>query len=374
MAILFGVAGTSAAVLGLRCSHAPQPAQPEPAPAIRPDAALDALELDALADADALDADALSDAALAPAPKQDATAEDPMALHYETHEALLALIDVRPLTPAEFRVVRPDIFLNLNVGPAVTRMNQGNKAIAHHAIGRQACLAGLKDVVLQTDEQRAICGAPNMVPVYRKGDPKAAKYCIDVFEFPNKPCELPFVWAAPTHAATMCAIQGKRLCTQQEWSFACRGDPAGGPDTLYAYGNDLDLEICNTNKPRGPQNKCSTRNAHTTWETCSTDTEPSGAFPRCRSRFGVYDLHGNVAEEMTRREPDGTLVSQLKGSAFFYAEVARRADEPQKPGGPETYPDHCNYDPRWHVESMDAAWHVNYHLGFRCCKSVSPAR
>ncbi len=99
-------------------------------------------------------------------------------------------------------------------------------------------------------------------------------------------------------------------------------------------------------------NKCTPTSAARTWDTCSTDTEPSGAFPRCRSRFGVYDMHGNVAEIMTRREQDGTIVSQLKGSAFFYAEVSRKANEPQKPG-PETYPDTCNYDPRWHVEPID---------------------
>ena len=368
LAVLIAVGGTAAS-LSLRCSHAAQkPAQQESPPPATLDAALTALERDALAEIDAAD----MDVALA-APDADATpSEDPMATHVETRAELLALVDIRPLTEAQFKVVRPDLFLNLNVGPAVTRMNQGNKAISHHAIGRQACLAGLKDVVIQTEEQRATCGAPNMVPIYKKGDPKTAAYCVDVFEFPNKACELPFVWAAPTHAATMCAIQGKRLCTQQEWSFACRGDPSGGADTIYAYGNDLDLEICNTNKPRGPNNKCSTRDAQTTWATCSTDTEPSGAFPKCRSRFGVFDLHGNVAEEMTRREPDGTLVSQLKGSAFFYAEVARRHDERQRPGpGPETYPDHCNYDPRWHVEPMDGAWHVNYHLGFRCCKTLS---
>jgi len=360
-----------ALALLLGCSHGVQrPVDPSPTVDTPADAALDVLELDAPDEASL-------DAALDAPDDADATSDaeppdDPMAIHYETRADLLALIDVRPLTPAQYRVVRPDIFLNLNVGPAVTRMNQGNKAIAHHARGRRACLDGLKDVVVQTDEQRARCGAPNMVPVYRHGDPKAARYCIDVFEFPNKPCELPFVWAAPTHAQTMCAIQGKRLCTQEEWSLACRADPAGGADTTYAYGNDLDLDVCNTNKPRGPDNKCSTRDATHAWATCGTDTEPSGAFPKCRSRFGVFDQHGNVAEIMTRRDKDGSVVSQLKGSAFFYAEVARRPNQPQPPGGRETYPDNCNYDPRWHVEPIGSAWHVSYHLGFRCCKDISP--
>ena len=155
---------------------------------------------------------------------------------------------------------------------------------------------------------------------------------------------------------------GSNFCTEDEWSLACRADPSGGPDTLYAYGNDLDLDVCNTNKPRPAPIKCSPESAEKTWETCETNTEPTGSFPKCRSRFGVYDMHGNVAEIMTRKDADGNVVSQLKGSAFFYAEVARRPDEPQKPGGRgETYPDHW---PRPEVATEphpQSAWHVNYH-------------
>lgn len=348
-----------------RDGHGEAPTSPDAAAVAPQDAALDAMS-----DEDA-EVDAMSDAYAAAS--LDATApEDPMANHLETREELLGLFQLRPFTEAEAKTVRADLFLSLNVGPVVTRMNQGNKSIAHHAISKEACLRGLEGVVLQTDAQRARCGAPNMVPVYRDGDPSHATYCIDIFEFPNKPCALPFVWTAPTHAQTMCTLQGKRLCTQGEWNLACRADPAGGPDRTYAYGDDLDLTICNTNKPTGAGNKCRPITARETWETCSTDTEPAGAFPKCHSRFGVFDQHGNVAEVMTRTEKDGRVVSQLKGSAFFYAEVARRPNEPQAVGGPETYPDQCNFDPRWHVEPIDHAWHINYHLGFRCCKSLSP--
>jgi hypothetical protein len=66
--------------------------------------------------------------------------------------------------------------------------------------------------------------------------------------------------------------------------------------------------------------------------------------------------------------------TQLKGSAWFYNELVREPGEPV----PETttnkegaYPDHCNFDLVWHVEKLDeGAWHINYHLGFRCCKSI----
>jgi hypothetical protein len=47
------------------------------------------------------------------------------------------------------------------------------------------------------------------------------------------------------------------------------------------------------------------------------------------------------------------------------------AKKPTDPGGYWTkYPDQCNFDPRWHVEKLEESTHMNYHLGFRCCKTV----
>jgi hypothetical protein len=294
---------------------------------------------------------------------------DPMANHHDTREELRALFSIKDLTEQETKTIQPETFLRAMFNPdGPAHANQGNKAIAQHSISREKCLEGLKDIVIQTPEQPAKCGAENMVPIWVKG--KDAWYCIDVFEFPNKACELPMVWTQPPLAKKVCELQGKRLCSDIEWNIACRGDPAGGDDWRYAYGNKLDLEICHTNlRHRMP---CVVQNAGSTWKTCSTDTEPSGAFPKCRSRFGVFDQHGNVAEVMMRREGE-KVVTQLKGSAWFYVELAKEPNEPvpatttNKTGA---YPDHCNFDPRWHVEPLDQAMHVNYHLGFRCCKSI----
>jgi sulfatase modifying factor 1 len=284
-------------------------------------------------------------------------ADDPMALHYEAPELLRALMGGAGS-------------LALPIGEGAWRIGQGNRSISQHSIGRRACVEQLRDVVLQTPEQRGQCGEANMVPVWDKGASReAARFCIDIFEFPNKACELPFVFVAPFQAKRICEGQGKRLCAQEEWNLACRGDPAGGPDRLYAYGEKLDLTVCNTNKSRlGSSPPCDVSTSEKLWTTCGTNTEPSGAFRGCRSRFGVFDQHGNVAEIMTRLEPaDGQMKSQLKGSAFFYVEVA---EKPTEPGYWTKYPDHCNFDPRWHVENLETAAHMNYHLGFRCCKSV----
>ena len=297
-------------------------------------------------------------AAIDAAADVDATVpfDDPMALHRETPDELRALLGEAASVP-------------FPVGGGPWRFSQGNRAIAHHSIGSRACLEGLRDVVLQSPEQRERCGE-GMVPVWERGGSiETARYCIDQFEFPNRACELPFVFITPAQALKVCHAEGKRLCTQDEWNLACRADPAGGADRVYAYGDELDLTVCNTNKSRAAGPTCDVSTNEKLWTTCGTNTEPSGAFPRCRSRFGVFDQHGNVAEIMTRFEPaDGKMYTQLKGSAFFYVDVSKK---PSDPGGYWTkYPDQCNFDPRWHVEKLEESSHMNYHLGFRCCKTV----
>jgi hypothetical protein len=341
-AVLLGLAvgvGCSAATPSSRAiAQGPTPPLPAPAAASVPQEYEDSGALDATDE-----------------PSVD---EDAMALHTDDADALRTLMGAAAS-------------VRLPIG-GPWHLGQGNPAISHHAIGRRTCLEGLRDVVVQTPAQYARCAAGNMVPVWSNGGSEAsAAFCIDVFEFPNRACELPFVFVTPSQALALCRAQGKRLCSQDEWNLACRGDPAGVSDRVYAYGDELDLTICNTNKSRanGPPPPCDVSTSERLWRTCGTNTEPSGAFPRCRSRFGVFDQHGNVAEIMTRFDAiDGEERSQLKGSAFFYVEVAKK---PTDPGGYKTkYPDHCNFDPRWHVEKLAEAGHMNYHLGFRCCKSV----
>ncbi|WP_437287985.1 formylglycine-generating enzyme family protein [Sorangium sp. So ce406] len=352
-----------------RDAGAAPPAASPPAPSAGPAASAPAAPA---ATGDAGAAPATGDAAGAPM-----AAGDPMATHHEAREDLVRLFSLKELTERERRFRNPELFLEKNFGGGTpARINQGNKELARHTRSKEQCLEGLRGVVLQTEEQRARCGGrENMVPVFKtvRGKPKPAEFCIDIFEFPNRPCELPMVWASPTQAASVCSLQGKRLCTEDEWSLACRGDPEGGEPRTYAYGDELDLTVCHTQtRHREIDGKpCDGDTARSAYQTCATDTEPAGSYPACRSRFGVFDQHGNVAEIMTRRDrDDGKQYSQLKGSAWFYVEVAREHDAPRPKNGRETYPDHCTFSPRWHVEPMENAWHANYHLGFRCCATI----
>src|SRR5205823_1325318 len=44
-------------------------------------------------------------------------------------------------------------------------------------------------------------------------------------------------------AAAACAASGKRLCTFDEWTSACRGRPAH--DYVYPYGEEYEAGACN---------------------------------------------------------------------------------------------------------------------------------
>ncbi len=261
-------------------------------------------------------------------------------------EALIKLIPIDVRDEKSLEVARHWL------GPGRSHTSQGNPEISRHAISRAQCRAGLKGVVLQTPIQYEACGRKWEVPIHT-GDPRKASVCIDQFEYPNRPCVLPFVFSHSIMARRLCALSGKRLCTQEEWNTACEADPNGGAPRKYAYGDTLDLNICHTGKEKSP--RCDVDNA--LWKTCPSDTAPTGSFPQCKSRLGVFDQHGNVAEAMTRMEGKTNYV-QLKGSAFFY--------------DGEMYADHCRYDPRWHVDPAEESFHSNYHLGFRCCRDVVP--
>lgn len=261
-------------------------------------------------------------------------------------ETLISLVPMTRRDDASIAVARRWL------GHGSNHANQGNPEISTHPISREQCKEGLRGVVLQTTLDREICGGPWEVPVHT-GDARKASACIDVFEYPNRPCVIPFVFSHPIAARQLCELQGKRLCTQEEWNTACEADPNGGPPRKYAYGDELDLSVCHTGKQKSP--RCDVDRA--LFKTCSSDTVPAGSYPQCRSRLGVYDQHGNVAEAMTRLDK-GVNYVQLKGSAFFY--------------DGEMYADHCRFDPRWHVDPVSESWHTNYHLGFRCCRTVTP--
>jgi formylglycine-generating enzyme required for sulfatase activity len=276
-------------------------------------------------------------------------------------------------------------------------IGQGNRAISQHTQTPAQCLTARAASPPLDDAAgfERICGAPHMAPLYDPGEQRAAdaQACIDQYEFPDIPCEYPVVWVRAREAAQICTAMGKRLCDAHEWEGACEGrlqppdyrfDLARGvspgeavrrmrevhnrmheADKRWSYGLRYERGICGAGSQKTPG--C----VGGGWNACGSNTYPAGAFAHCRSALGVYDLHGNVAEHMNLPLEESQMASrgsatlghtEMKGSWFIFDSY--RAHE-----------DWCRWRaPYWHGSRvLDANSHANYHLGFRCCKTL-PAR
>ena len=274
-------------------------------------------------------------------------------------------------------------------------MGQGNPAITVHADTREACTARLASAAVDKSggDFERICGAKFMAPLYdpARENAEQARACIDQFEFPNIPCEYPVVWVKAAEAAQVCAAIGKRLCDAHEWEGACEGavptpdyrfdlargvgmgtavarmraahNQAHAPQARWSYGPEFKRGVC------AQAGRKSATCAGGGYTQCGSNTYPAGDFPACRSPLGVFDLNGNAAEHMNLPLTAAQMAStgsttlgatEMKGSWFIFDTY-------------RAHPDWCRWRaPFWHGgRVMDAHSHANYHLGFRCCKTLA---
>lgn len=88
-------------------------------------------------------------------------------------------------------------------------------------------------------------------------------------------------------AAAGCAAAGKRLCTEAQWTYACKGNGDRG----YVYGDTYVPETCSG--PDAPG-------------VVDLMPMPTGSFPGCVDEWGILDLSGNVYEHV--QGGDGSTV------------------------------------------------------------------
>jgi hypothetical protein len=273
-------------------------------------------------------------------------------------------------------------------------IGQGNPAITRHPATPQQCREKLARIGIryENEEFERICGAKYMAPLYDPALEKAedASVCIDQFEFPDIPCAYPVVWVRAREAAEICWAMGKRLCDAHEWEGACAGaleppdyrfdltpglspnvaaermrqahNRAYGAKKIWAYGSHYQKGICASSSQKSPG--C----GGGSWTQCGSNTFPAGDFPDCHSPLQVYDQHGNAAEhmnlplnasQMSSRGSKELGYTEMKGSWFIFDTCY-------------AHEDWC----RWRApfchgsRVMDVHSHENYHLGFRCCKTV----
>ena len=168
-------------------------------------------------------------------------------------------------------------------------------------------------------------------------------FCMDRFEYPNVLGQNPVIVVTFHEAEALCKKSSKRLCNENEWTFACEGEEV----RPYPYGWTRDSTACVVDRNWRPFAEGALQPRDGAGARVELDrlwqAEPSGSRSACKSPFGVYDMTGNV-DEWTHSVRTTGFSSILKGG--YWGPVRAR----------------CRPATRAHNEDF-----VAYQQGFRCC-------
>jgi sulfatase modifying factor 1 len=115
------------------------------------------------------------------------------------------------------------------------------------------------------------------------------RFCIDREEHSPVDGGLPLGHMSWTASKALCESQGKRLCQEREWTFACEGE-----DMLpYPYGYRRDPTYCNFDVGDLVDSKGQFRD----------QALPNSDKPYCLSPFGVHNMVGNRDEWVVLDRP-----------------------------------------------------------------------
>lgn len=129
-------------------------------------------------------------------------------------------------------------------------------------------------------------------------------------------------------ARAACSEEGKRLCSEMEWTFACEG-PTG---LAFSYGDEADPQACNVGRP-------APRLAHDAmWEARDVALAveqhdgrvASGVRKGCVGPFGARDLIGNV-EEWVKSDVPG-FEHALRGGRYTGSPTCQTVRQIKQPG------------------------------------------
>jgi len=150
--------------------------------------------------------------------------------------------------------------------------------------------------------------------------------CMDKYEAPNIQGMDPWIMQSAEASEILCQAWGKRLCTESEWTAACK----------------LTAEPCHNDKqwlPWDRRTANSPREIKRLWQGI-----PSGSMETCHTPAGVYDLIGNVEEWVVSEKKKGWPYV-LKGGWWASKISCKRIND--------------EHEPTFRF----------YQTGFRCCRN-----
>jgi len=195
------------------------------------------------------------------------------------------------------------------------------------------------------------------------GNRTRKRFCIDTYEYPNQKGQAPRVGFDFVHAQRLCAAEGKRVCTETDWTMACEG-PEYKP---YPYGYVRNPRTCNGDRPyiepavRGHDAKGRPFLAFASRDPDIAAAEmqrlwqgvESGSQAECVSDYGVWDMAGN-ADELASSETEGPVSP--------YDNVTT--------GGPWLYGVRNQCRPKIYTHNEGFKY---YYLSTRCCAEADGA-
>jgi formylglycine-generating enzyme required for sulfatase activity len=181
-----------------------------------------------------------------------------------------------------------------------------------------------------------------------EGTIRSARFCVDELEYPNQRGMKPAVLVDFAEAKRACEVEDKRLCTVDEWQFACEGEAMLPLPTGIERSN----QRCNVDRPdpapilgalHDPFSVAS--------EMDRIDGRVGAGTLACTSPFGVHDLVGNVeewADNPAGSSRERPFRSAVVGGAWGAGAAACRT-----------------------VLTDVPATFTSHHRGFRCCADAA---
>jgi formylglycine-generating enzyme len=163
--------------------------------------------------------------------------------------------------------------------------------------------------------------------------------------------QIPNAYLSMFSSRDACMKAGKRLCTLQEWQTACKGEK----QTRFPWGDEFKPGRCNVFREEHPGHVLFGQftvgmldpRMNLVQSQGRSLLRKTGESSECKSVCGddaIYDMVGNLDEWID--DPDGTFVGG------FYARNTKKGCEQVVTGHPAGY--------------------MDYSLGGRCCRDLSP--
>jgi formylglycine-generating enzyme len=221
--------------------------------------------------------------------------------------------DVSPLFAGVTPAVADGIVADLPAGAAAAKGNGAKETCPPEMVlvegqycteVRQVCTKWLDDESLPFARCGEYAANPECV-----GERVPLRFCIDRREYTPPGETLPQNHMSLIKSGELCEEQGKRLCKESEWTFACEGEEM----RPYPYGFARE-PVCNHDR-----DDLYVKDPHR--QVLKDLRVPSGSMTECKSPFGVEDMVGNLDEPTLRETPGAAYPyrTALKGGWWIPA-------------------------------------------------------